>query len=279
MQLKEINDDYTGSKAHQLIFEILQTLAIKKVIELQTVAIEVTGPLLFQLKDANFYFNTSISLTNINNIIQLVFSEYEIYDYDQICENIKVSSTDNDYLKNTLQALEKFKPTKTSADQFKIELGTGYDCYESILEILNCLMDRLLVPMVYHNELDFGTLTSLSYYNSHFILFETIQSIIEFNLTNLNAYIVNETLIEFNGEKEKANIRLCYTSIDNCILVLIFKNNKEFQEKIHRFLEYEEYDVFYNTFANQHGEIQITISPQNGEDLTPIIYEILDKIT
>jgi hypothetical protein len=281
MLLKEINDDHSGVKAHQLIFDVLAGLNELKNIGMHKVSTELSGPLIYDPKACNKYFSCSLSVKPSldNTKATLDVYEFEIYDYDQIESLVRIPKNEDDYLTQTLNSLKNFEPIKIDNDHFIININRGLDCYDILIEILNYLMDNLLTPMVMHNNIDFGTIINSSYYQSQFMLYETIQSIIEFNLTNLNSYIVNETLLRFNGETQKVNIRLCYTSIDNCILVMTFKDNITFQVLINNHLEYEEYDVFYHTFSNKHGEIQITISPQKDEDIFPMIYEILDKIT
>jgi hypothetical protein len=281
MLLKEINDDYSGVKAHQLIFDVLAKLNDLKNIGMHQVATELNGPLLFDSKPCNNYFSCALSVKpSLDKTWAILdINEFEIYDYDQIESLVRIPKNEDNFLTQTLGALKTYNPIKIDNDHFIINLNLGLDCYDIIIEIFNRLMDNLLTPMMMHHNVDFGTIINSSYYQSQFMLYDTIQSIIEFNLTNLNSHIVNETLLKFNDETQKVNMRLCYTSIDNCILVITFKENTGFQTLIHNFLEYEEYDVFYHTFANKHGEIQITISPQKDDDLYPMIYEILDKIT
>jgi hypothetical protein len=281
MLLKEINDDYSGVKAHQLIFDILARLNELKNIGLHQVATELSGPLLFDSLPCNNYFSCAISVkpSPDNTWAILDINEFEIYDYNQIDSLVRIPKNEDNFLNQTLKSLASLNPIKIDNDHFVINLNLGLDCYDIIINIFNLLMDNLLVPMTLHNNVDFGTIISASYYQSQFMLYDTIQSIIEFNLTNLNSHIVNETYLKYNEETQKVNIRLCYTSVDNCILVMTFKENTGFQDLIYNYLQYEEYDVFYHTFPNKHGEIQITISPQKDDDLYPMIYEILDKIT
>lgn len=279
MLLKEINEDYSGSKAHQLVFDILQKLNQSKQTILHKSVIELTGPLATDSPYSCLYFNTSLSLKKVDNQIQLIFSEYEIFDYNEANNKIKHCKNRPDYLTSTILVLQEYKPIVTDNDQFYIVCNSSLDVYDIMLDICNCLMDNDLVPLIMHNEIDFGTIINTNYYQSHLMLFEIIQSIIDFNLTNLNAHIVNEFTVRHKGYDAKANIRLCYTSADDCILIIVFKDNREFQSKINTYLKSEQYEVYYDTFANQHGEIQVTISPSVGQDLLPMVYEILDKIT